>query len=225
VGKPPHRNRRSTSQFSPNSPGRDGHANGRRQERGRRLDRRVLAIAGGVTGLIGVGLVVAALTVAAMSGAKTAATLPQGTQVFDESDHSHVTTPVVYDHTPPAGGAHNPTWLNCGVYTEQVPNENAVHSLEHGTVWITYQPTLAAGDVSTLQHLVTSNYVGDQRYLLLSPYSGLPAPVVASAWGAQLQVQSASDPRLLQFIRYFAGGSQGGEPGGLCTEGIGSPIE
>ncbi len=122
--------------------------------------------------------------------------LPPGTQTFAEPNHSHVPGAVTYDRVPPAGGAHNPTWLNCGVYTAPVPNENAVHSLEHGTVWITYQPTLPADQVAVLQQLVTSHYVGTERYLILSPYVGLTTPIVASAWGAQLSVDQASDSRL-----------------------------
>jgi hypothetical protein len=190
----------------------------------RRLDRRLLGVAGGAGLLLVVGLAIAALTVAAMAGGG-AKKIPSGTDVFTEDDHTHVSTPVRYDHNPPAGGAHNPTPVNCGVYSEQVPNENAVHSLEHGAVWITYQPTLSASDVSSLRRLVTSNYVGTQRYVILSPYQGLPAPVVASAWGAQLKVQTASDSRLAEFIHYYAGGGQGGEPGGECTGGVGTPDE
>ena len=104
-------------------------------------------------------------------------------------------------------------------------NENAVHSLEHGAVWITYLPTLSADQVGALQRLVTSSYVGTVRYLILSPYVGLPSPIVASAWGYQLRVDQASDSRLSDFIHQFAGGGQGGEQGGPCTGGVGSPIE
>jgi hypothetical protein len=124
---------------------------------------------------------------------------------------------------PPAGGAHNPVQLNCGIYSQAVPNENAVHSLEHGAVWITYEPNLGVSVVGTLQQIVLANYVGTQRYLILSPYAGLPSPIVVSAWGAQLRVDQATDPRLAQFIHHFAGGGQGGEAGGPCTGGVGTP--
>ncbi len=125
---------------------------------------------------------------------------------------------------PPVGGPHNPVQLNCGIYNVPVPNENAVHSLEHGAVWITYQPNLPPDQLATLQQIVSTHYVGTERYLLLSPYAGIPAPIVASAWGYQLSVDQASDPRLVQFITQFAGGGQGGEKGGPCTGGIGSPL-
>ncbi len=149
--------------------------------------------------------------------------LPAGTRTFSESDHDHVTGTVHYNRTPPAGGAHSSVWLNCGVYSQPVRNENAVHSLEHGTVWITYQPTLPPGEIAALQHLVKSSYVGGERYLILSPYPELTSPVVASAWGAQLRLPRAEDPRLAGFIHHFAGGGQGGEAGGPCTGGTGSP--
>jgi hypothetical protein len=80
-----------------------------------------------------------------------------------------VTGTVNYPQTPPVGGNHNAVWLNCVVYPTPVPNENAVHSMEHGAMWITYQPTLPAADVTTLQHAVAG-----RSYVILSPYPGIP---------------------------------------------------
>jgi hypothetical protein len=183
-----------------------------------------VGVVAGLAGLVLVGVVAGAIAVAGTVATGPSGSLPQGTQTFAENDHAHVTTPVTYDRVPPAGGAHNPTELNCGIYTVPVPNENAVHSLEHGAVWITYQPTLSADQVALLQQIVTSNYVGTERYLVLSPYAGIPSPIVASAWGAQLGLDQASDPRLIAFIHAFAGGGQGGEKGGPCTGGVGNPV-
>jgi hypothetical protein len=193
-----------------------------RPDGNRRLQLGLLA---GVAVVLVVVVVAAAVAVAGVlaAGRASGVTVPPGTQTFAETDHSHVTGTVTYDRVPPAGGAHNPTPLNCGVYSQPVPNENAVHSLEHGAVWITYSPTLPADQLAVLQQLVTSHYVGTERYLILSPYVGLPAPIVASAWGAQLSVQQASDTRLVDFIHAYAGSGQGGEPGAPCTGGVGNP--
>lgn len=134
-----------------------------------------------------------------------------GVQTFGGLSRDHVDTPVTYAQIPPVGGAHNPAPLKCDVYTEPVPNEQAVHSMEHGAVWITYQPNLAADQVDQLRNLVRG-----QSYLLLSPYPDLPSPVVASAWGVQLKLDSVSDPRLAQFIKEYKQGPQTPEPGATC---------
>lgn len=90
-------------------------------------------------------------------------------------------------------------------------NENAMHSLEHGAVWIAYRPDLTAADVEQLRALVSG-----RRYTLLSPYPDLPAPVVASAWGVQLRVDGAADQQLPQFIRTYMQEPQTPEPGAAC---------
>lgn len=140
----------------------------------------------------------------------------------------HVQTPVTYAQVPPVGGQHNPTWLNCGIYTQPVPNVNAVHDLEHGAVWITYQPTLQPAEVNTLRTLVHSYGLSSDTstkpgYVDLSPYPGLPSKVVASAWGVQLKLDSVDDPRLKKFIDTYRRGPQTPEQGAACTGGIGSP--
>jgi Protein of unknown function (DUF3105) len=157
---------------------------------------------------------------------KRAATAPiVGVQTYKVASRDHVTTPVTYAQTPPVGGPHNATWLTCGIYDTPVPNENAVHDLEHGAVWITYQPTLPASQIATIRNLALAQPVTlGSRYVTVSPYPGLPSPVVASAWGIQLKLDNASDKRLAEFVDKYRLGPQNLEPGSSCTGGIGSPI-
>jgi hypothetical protein len=115
----------------------------------------------------------------------------------------HTTDPVKYQLTPPAGGPHDPVWEDCGVYTRQLRNENVVHSLEHGTVWVTYRPGLSAADIQSLQTALGT--VKDKK-TILSPYPGLASPVVVTVWNAQLGLTGASDPRLATFLGYYGDG-------------------
>ena len=61
--------------------------------------------------------------------------------------------------------------------------------------------------------------IADQGdHILISEYDGLPAPIVATAWGKQLLLQSVSDPRLQQFVDVFQSGPQTPEPGVTCRD-------
>jgi hypothetical protein len=141
-----------------------------------------------------------------------------GLRTYPGLARDHVSGPVTYPQTPPVGGKHSAVWQNCGVYTAPVHNENAVHSLEHGAMWITYRPGLPAAQVASIR-----DDVSGMPYALVSPYPGLPAPVVATVWGSQLKLDSANDPRLKAFLDTYKSGSKAPEPGGPCTGGTGTP--
>ncbi len=119
---------------------------------------------------------------------------------------------------PPMGGAHEVVLQNCGVYTEPVVSARAVHSLEHGAVWIAYRTGLDEPQVNTLTTLANT-----RDYTLLSPIDGLAAPVVLTAWGIQLEVDDASDPRIEPFLVKYVQGEQTPEPGAPCTGGSSDP--
>ena len=138
---------------------------------------------------------------------------PDGTQTYTGLTRNHVDTPVDYPQTPPVGGNHNPIWQNCQYYDTSVPNERAVHSLEHGAVWITYSPDTSQADRDLLKAIADQ---GD--HILISEYEGLPAPIVATAWGKQLLLQSVNDPKLQQFVDVFQSGPQTPEPGVTCRD-------
>ena len=80
----------------------------------------------------------------------------QGIVVKDFPSRNHVTATVAYTDSPPFGGDHDPTWADCNgtVYPDPIRSENAVHMLEHGAVWITYKPGLAADQVDALKKKV-----------------------------------------------------------------------
>lgn len=175
----------------------------------------------GTIGFFSVIGVVAALAIGfAFMQARSSADGPKiaGMVSKDETNRDHVSTSVKYDTNPPIGGAHDPLWQNCGVYTSALRNENAVHALEHGAVWITYRPDLPKDQVVKL-----SAKVGATAYTLLSPYPGLDAPIALSAWGKQLKVQNADDKRVDEFLRAFVQGPQTQEPGAACTGGKATP--
>ena len=142
-----------------------------------------------------------------------------GLQTFSSLARDHVKGQVSYPQTPPVGGQHSAVWQNCGIYGSPVANEQAVHSLEHAAMWITYRPDLDASQIDAIRSAVAG-----QRYALVSPYPGLPAPVVATVWGARVRLDSAADPRLQRFINTYKSGSQAPEPRGECTGGVGTPL-
>lgn len=184
------------------------------QEIARRRRRRWLVI-GGVVAAAVLGAA-ALLAPAFLAGARAELT---GLEQIPGLRAGHVQGAVQYPQTPPAGGEHAPVWQNCGIYDQPIQNEPAVHSLEHGAAWITYRPDLPPDQVESLTRRVRG-----QTFLLLSPFPDLPAPIVASAWGRQLRLDSADDPRLGEFIRQFRLGKQAPEPGASCTGGTGQPI-
>jgi Protein of unknown function (DUF3105) len=150
---------------------------------------------------------------------KAASSPPDGVQSYDVgAAGQHTEGEVDYAQSPPVGGEHNPVWQNCGFYEEPVRDESAVHSLEHGAVWITFTPDVPQDEIERLSDLSEGN-----DFVLVSPYADQETPIVATAWGKQLALESAEDSNLERFINAYSQGPQTPEPGALCTGGIGDP--
>lgn len=144
-----------------------------------------------------------------------AAEIP-GIRYHVEPGRSHVQHPVRYDTSPPTGGDHSQYWADCTgtVYLQPIANENAVHALEHGAVWITYRQGLNQSDVDALARLVRG-----QDRMLMSPFPGLKTTISLQSWGYQLVVDSPSDPRVEQFIDALRYNPQTTpEPGADCSQ-------
>ncbi|WP_330176126.1 DUF3105 domain-containing protein [Streptomyces sp. NBC_01498] len=197
----------------------------RRAERARERRNRIITItasAAVVVALVGFGAFVLNKESEEQKAQDKAAAAPvKGEKSWDAKKlgRDHVAEEVKYPQTPPVGGNHNQAWMNCAgdVYKEPVPNVNAVHSLEHGAVWVTYNDKASDGDVKTLGELV-----GKTQYSLMSPVKEQAGTVMLTAWGKQVTVDSADDPRVDQFLAKYVQGAQTPEPGAACTGGIGA---
>ncbi|HVL28516.1 MAG TPA: DUF3105 domain-containing protein [Acidimicrobiales bacterium] len=133
----------------------------------------------------------------------------EGVQTF-VVDAGHREGTIAYPQTPPVGGIHNAAWMPCGFYDQPVPSERAVHSLEHGAIWITYRPDLAQAEVDALAALARG-----RNLILVSRWDeGLPSPLVVTGWGRQLRLETSSDPRLGEFVRLYV--NQGPEINAPC---------
>ncbi|MBA2813491.1 DUF3105 domain-containing protein [Streptomyces sp. KM273126] len=189
----------------------------RRAEQARERRARLLTLGAAIVilvGLVGGGWF---LFAAAEEKEQAKAAPVEGVKSWSKLTQNHVTTQVDYPMSPPVGGDHNQVWVNCDkqVYTKAVPNENAVHGLEHGAVWITYNDEASEADVSKL-----ADTVNRTSYTFMSPYEDQSSPVVLSAWGKQLKVDSASDARVQKFLDKYVQGEQTPEPGAACTGGM-----
>ncbi|MFE5538118.1 DUF3105 domain-containing protein [Streptomyces sp. NPDC056492] len=212
------------SRTSPDNNSRQARiAEMRRAEQSRDRRNKALAITASVAvvaALVGFGAWVMIDKKEKTDAAAAAAKAPvNGEQTWDAKTlgRNHVETPVKYPMNPPVGGDHNPRWMNCNgdVYKNAIPEVNAVHSLEHGAVWVTYSEKAAKGDVDAL-----AGKVAKTPYTLMSPDKEQAGAIMLSAWGKQLTVDKADDPRVAQFFTKYVQGPQTPEPGAACTNGL-----
>jgi hypothetical protein len=150
----------------------------------------------------------------------------EGVEFLAEAGRGHVEGEVAYPDAVPSGGQHNPVWQNCGIYDEPLRPENAIHSLEHGAVWVAYQPNLPADQVELLREAVRQarrNF--GQSMVLLSPQPDLTTPIELVAWRVRLRVEQAADGRIAEFLATYQKGPFTPEPAASCINGIGTPLE
>lgn len=190
-------------------------SNGRRAAVDRRGTRSTRAgqIAAVIGGLVAVAIVaVIAFTPEPVKG------VPDGTESIAVGEPLHVEGELHADGEVPAGGEHNPQWLNCGYYDTEVDSEYAVHSLEHGAVWIAFNPDIGQEEMDRLRRFVRRD-----RKVIVSPVTDLDEGILVTAWGNQLAPDSADDARIEQFVNEFAGSNEAPEPTGACRGGVGDP--
>ncbi|RBM04705.1 DUF3105 domain-containing protein [Streptomyces sp. PT12] len=195
----------------------------RNAERARQARNRTFIIIGSALALAALVIGVAFLIAEAENGDGEGGTVSatgepgaiEGARTWEDLSRNHVETDIDYAMTPPAGGDHAAAWLNCDVYEDEVPEENAVHSLEHGAVWVTYNDSASDADVEALTERVSST-----PYSLMSPLADQESPIVLTAWGNQLPLDTADDPRVDEFFETFVQGEQTPEPGAACTGGV-----
>lgn len=145
----------------------------------------------------------------------------EGVVAVPVTSAEHVRHDVEYPTSPPAGGPHLGIWQNCGFYTVPVIDELAVHSLEHGAVWVTYRSDVPPESRQRLAALAVQS-----THVLVSRYEAQDSPLVLTAWARRLALESLDDPRFERFLEvYLRDGPTAPEPGASCSGAVGVPPE
>jgi hypothetical protein len=140
---------------------------------------------------------------------------------------THLTTAIdysAYSNPPTYGPHHGPirdaqnnfvTPRPSGVYTTAQPDEDLVHNLEHGHVWISYNPNLISqSDRSALEEFVRAG--GTDTGVILTPRPKNTTVVIAVASWAHLLTLDHFDAAQL---RDFVETNRGHAPEGFIPSG------
>ena len=191
------------------------------QQAATRGRRRRTVVVGAVAAALGAVVLVGGAVVLFRSAQPAAP--PDGVEEVADLSRDHTEDPVDYPGIIPVGGPHTPFWQNCGFYDQPLEDlRPAVHSLEHGAVWIGFDPDLPADQVQVLRGITD-----DRAFTLAAPLETLPdgdTRVVASAWGNRIELDGVDDPDLEQFLDAFVQGPQTPEPNAQCANGVGEPL-
>ncbi len=102
-----------------------------------------------------------------------------------------------YNSNPPTSGPHWPQQAECKIYTQEVPDEAAIHSLEHGAVWISYKDKNDNKLVEKLTDFAKKNL----NKLLLSPRSKNDSSLAVASWGRSLKLEEFDEQQINEFIK------------------------
>ena len=96
-----------------------------------------------------------------------------------------------YNSNPPTSGWHYEDWKQKGVYKEQQPDENLIHNLEHGYIWISYRPDTATEIVKQLE-----NFYGFGKKIIVEPRKENDKLIALAAWNRLDKFDSESKEKL-----------------------------
>jgi len=118
-----------------------------------------------------------------------------------EEGSTHVSddTDVQYEANPPTSGDHYAVPAEDGAYTEPPPTGALLHAVEHGRIFIQFDPTAPESVKGDLKALFDE----DPYHMIIAPNdTGMPYEVAATAWTQSLGCPKMND-EVFDAIRAF----------------------
>ena len=122
---------------------------------------------------------------------------------YEGAQHVEEGTKVTYQSNPPTSGSHWQDPLLDGIYDTEKPDEAIVHSLEHGRIWISYQPSLPQSAIDQLKRIAS-----EENRVILTVRSANDTHITLAAW-QRLDAFNLGDDgiveeqRILDFIKRY----------------------
>ncbi len=126
----------------------------------------------------------------------------EGVQEFEIASRQHIasgTAATDHNSNPPTSGQHWPTPAKNGVFEKTLPDEQVLHSLEHGYIWISYKVDAPEEIIQNLKNIVQE----DDWKLILSPREKNDSQITIASWGRLLKMDEPDYDKVREFIRAF----------------------
>jgi len=101
-----------------------------------------------------------------------------------------------YHSNPPTSGPHYEKPADFGIYDRELPDEQLVHNLEHGGIWISYA-NLSAGEIKQLSSLAKSY----PQTVIMTPRAKNESRIALASWGMLLKLEKIDEKVIQNFIR------------------------
>lgn len=133
------------------------------------------------------------------------ATGPKGqdySQSYPILGRNHVAngSTVSYNSNPPTSGDHYAAAAPARFYDKELPDEQLVHNLEHGHIWIAYKPSLSGEIIGILKDFGGRNVV-------VAPRSTNDTDIALVAWGRldkfSVEGGNVDEQRIKDFISRY----------------------
>ncbi|HEX9503447.1 MAG TPA: DUF3105 domain-containing protein [Patescibacteria group bacterium] len=135
------------------------------------------------------------------SSEKQTANLPG--QTFPNLGQEHITQASTdhkpYNSNPPTSGPHWPQPANWGAYSTTQADEQMVHNLEHGGIWISYKPGRV--DKNTINLL--NDFAKRYPLIIVEPRDKDDAAIALAAWTHLQNLDKYDEHAILEFINAY----------------------
>lgn len=102
-----------------------------------------------------------------------------------------------YNSNPPTSGSHDAQPTDWGVYQKELKDENVIHSMEHGGIWISYQPSID-DEMKEKLEAIGKKYSGS---VVVSPRAKNDSLIALASWGRLEKLSSFDKERIVEFIK------------------------
>jgi len=126
----------------------------------------------------------------------------EGTQDFDIVGRSHIaqgTEGSGYNSEPPTSGPHWGNPAKNGIYDTPLPDQQLIHNLEHGHIWISYKSEVGEEVINKLKEIVKE----DDWKVVLAPRDKNETKIVLAAWGRVLKMEEPEYEKIKDFIKTY----------------------
>lgn len=136
----------------------------------------------------------------------------------DDDGAQHIAaqdSPEYGGEEPPTSGDHSQP-VDKGAYSQELPDVNTIHNLEHGYIYVSYQPGLTQEEVSKLEALFFDPFSNPDfvpSKVIMAPRTANTSPIILSSWQRSKKFEAIDEQAMIDY--YLANVNKSPEPTAL----------